>query len=468
MRIAGTNLRPTFDWRPILALLLLVLFVAGCRGLLVEPGPSVASLNLAIAPAPSVAVDGITDAFDQADNVLVRILRQGKPPIEEIFDFLPAEETRISIRIELDEDEEPATILVQLRRGAAVLFRAEQSVVLRAGDAPGIQLTLAAIPDRVVIDGVSALTFQSVGDTIQLYASVQFATGDELPRAPISWMTTAPSVAAVNSTGTVVIVGPGDAEIRASHGDLVDAVAVQVVQVVSSVVVQPSGVELEIGGTAQLTATARDARGHIVPGRSVAWSSSSPNVAVNSSGLVTAIEAGEALVTAEIGDARGTSFVQVLLPEPEPSPFAGNWWGYIEDPEYPDYYWEYVDDLMLEEQGSTLVGTIDMEWGWWGGVFAIEQVDVQGDAIFFSFLVFGEGSPVEYRFSLWLGQGGYTLNGTMEECYSFSDCYFYSVNLYQGDGPQADAVGAGADATAGGREVDDNTPRTPAARERRD
>lgn len=469
MRTAGTQFRPTFDWRPTMALFLLALIVAGCRGLLVEPAPSVASLNLAVAPAPSVAVDGITDAFDQADNVLVQIIREGKPRIEEVFQFVPAQETRISIRIELDEDEEPATIIVQLRKGAAVLFRAQQSVVLRAGESPGIQLTLTATPDRVVIDGPGTLVAPSVGDTIQLQASVRFATGDEVPRASITWMTTAPNVAAVNSAGRVVIVGPGNAEIRASHGDLVAAVAVQVVQVVRSVTVNPSSVEIELGETSQMTATARDARGNIVSGRPVAWSSSSPDVSVNATGLVTAIGRGEAVITARIDDVTGSSSVHVRPPAPEPSPFAGNWSGYIEDLYYPEYYTSYVYDLSLQQEGSTLSGTLDVSWYWGAsGFHSLEQVSVDGDQINFMFVDSDQEGTWLYYFYLTLGSDGHTLSGIMDECYSQSEsgCYPYTVSLYRGQGSHYDSADVGADATAGARSDADAAPRPRGVRDR--
>ncbi|MGH7469767.1 MAG: Ig-like domain-containing protein [Longimicrobiales bacterium] len=61
-----------------------------------------------------------------------------------------------------------------------------------------------------------------------------------------------------------------------------------------------------VGQSAQLTATARDANGSVVSG-TVSWSSSAPNVAtVNSTGLVSAITAGQASIRASMSGTTGS------------------------------------------------------------------------------------------------------------------------------------------------------------------
>lgn len=59
---------------------------------------------------------------------------------------------------------------------------------------------------------------------------------------------------------------------------------------VASVVVTPGNVTLvSLGETVQLTASARDASGNTISGKTLAWSSSDENIAtVSSSGLATA------------------------------------------------------------------------------------------------------------------------------------------------------------------------------------
>src|SRR3990167_4867188 len=68
---------------------------------------------------------------------------------------------------------------------------------------------------------------------------------------------------------------------------------------VATVGVTPAGATLAVGEATQLTATTRDASGNALTGRSVAWTSGASGVAsVSSSGLVTAVGPGQAMITA--------------------------------------------------------------------------------------------------------------------------------------------------------------------------
>jgi hypothetical protein len=82
---------------------------------------------------------------------------------------------------------------------------------------------------------------------------------------------------------------------------------------VASVTVAPAQTSLSaIGETVQLAATARDAGGATIAGRSFTWNSSNRNLAtVNSTGLVTAVAAGTADVTASTGGVSGSASVTV-------------------------------------------------------------------------------------------------------------------------------------------------------------
>jgi uncharacterized protein YjdB len=66
-----------------------------------------------------------------------------------------------------------------------------------------------------------------------------------------------------------------------------------------SIIIAPASASLAVGGTQQLTATLKDAAGNVLENRPVFWSSSDPAVAtVTASGLVTAIAAGSATISA--------------------------------------------------------------------------------------------------------------------------------------------------------------------------
>lgn len=81
---------------------------------------------------------------------------------------------------------------------------------------------------------------------------------------------------------------------------------------VATVVVSPPTAALDVGETAQLTATPRDSSGAALSGRVITWSSANTAVAtVSSSGLVTAKAAGSASVTATSEGKSGTATVTV-------------------------------------------------------------------------------------------------------------------------------------------------------------
>src|SRR6266516_248943 len=81
---------------------------------------------------------------------------------------------------------------------------------------------------------------------------------------------------------------------------------------VASVTVSPAAPTVQVGQTAQLTATPRDANGTALTGRVITWQSSNGAVAsVNSSGLVTAVATGSATITATSEGQSGTAVVTV-------------------------------------------------------------------------------------------------------------------------------------------------------------
>jgi len=89
--------------------------------------------------------------------------------------------------------------------------------------------------------------------------------------------------------------------------------AVTVTEVpVASVAVSPATATIQIGQTAQLTATPKDASGNTLSGRVVTWGSSSTSIAtVNTSGLVSGVAAGSGTITATSEGKTGSATVTV-------------------------------------------------------------------------------------------------------------------------------------------------------------
>jgi hypothetical protein len=90
-----------------------------------------------------------------------------------------------------------------------------------------------------------------------------------------------------------------------------DTVAV-VSQRLDQIVVNPSGASVAVGQTTTLWATLFDARGNILTGRPVVWSSSNPSVAtVSQTGEVTGVAPGSATISATSGAKSGSVAVVV-------------------------------------------------------------------------------------------------------------------------------------------------------------
>ena len=83
---------------------------------------------------------------------------------------------------------------------------------------------------------------------------------------------------------------------------------------VASVSVTPGTATVQVGQTAQLTATTKDAGGNVLSGRAVTWASSTPALAtVSATGLVTGVAAGAAVtITATSEGQSGTAAITVV------------------------------------------------------------------------------------------------------------------------------------------------------------
>ena len=83
---------------------------------------------------------------------------------------------------------------------------------------------------------------------------------------------------------------------------------------VSRVELSTAALDVPIGSLAQLSATPRDASGNALPGRTVAWRSSAEAVAtVSSSGVVTGLSTGSAVIVATVDGQSDSAVVAVAL-----------------------------------------------------------------------------------------------------------------------------------------------------------
>ena len=129
--------------------------------------------------------------------------------------------------------------------------------------------------------------------------------------ATVSYAATGGTITAggLYSAGSV----PGNFLVIATRRALAETAFVAVtLPPVASVDVSPASAGLSIGRTSQLSATPRDASGNPLSGRVVTWSSNASGVAtVSANGLVTAVAAGSATITATSEGQSGTATITV-------------------------------------------------------------------------------------------------------------------------------------------------------------
>ena len=155
------------------------------------------------------------------------------------------------------------------------------------------------VATRIIVSPTS-IALDAIGQTSQLTAQVFDQYNAPMGSAVVDWTSGDVAVATVSAAGLVTAVGNGSAEITARSGDASAAANVTVMQTVYGIVVEPQAATLTaIGETVHMAATVLDRNEQPVGGAAVSWTSSDPGVAtVDEEGLVTAVDSGDARITA--------------------------------------------------------------------------------------------------------------------------------------------------------------------------
>ncbi len=176
-------------------------------------------------------------------------------------------------------------------------------------DTANVTVSLAPVANVVVTPASATL---GVGETVQLTATPTDASGNPLSGRQVTWESSDPAVANVSAAGVVAGGAAGSATITAVSEGVSGSAEITVAAAVSSVEVAPTTAALTVGGTVQLTATAKDAAGNSLQGRAIAWSSDNSSVAtVSADGLVTAVAQGTATVAATSDGKSGSAQISV-------------------------------------------------------------------------------------------------------------------------------------------------------------
>ena len=160
-------------------------------------------------------------------------------------------------------------------------------------------------------------TAYALGDTIHLAATITDKNGSVILGTQPTWASETPSVAKVEADGSVIVKTPGATTIIAAVDGRTARARIYVRQRIT--VVRPekdSSVSVPEGEQASVNVLALDARGHIVRGRPVAWTSDDTTIAgIDSSGVVTGRTLGQTSVHAVV-DGLTTSHLITVFATP--------------------------------------------------------------------------------------------------------------------------------------------------------
>ena len=152
-----------------------------------------------------------------------------------------------------------------------------------------------------------------VGTNLQLRARVRARNGDEFEH-PVTWQSDNPTVAVVTANGLVTGVASGTANVYVVADKVTGLTHVHVRAPVNAVTIEPALATLDVAEVTQLNAALRDGDGNVLD-RPITWTTSDKAIAdVSNVGLVTAVGAGTATISAEAEGKTGTAAITVLVP----------------------------------------------------------------------------------------------------------------------------------------------------------
>jgi uncharacterized protein YjdB len=144
---------------------------------------------------------------------------------------------------------------------------------------------------------------------VTLSATVYDSANVVLPN-PVTWATSSAARATVLN-GFVTSTGRGKVNISARIGTVKGISALLVRQVVATLTVSPTPINVNVGDTLRLTVAAADSNGSPVLGGKITWrSGNTANATVDTTGLVTVHAGGLVVITARIS---GTDIVSTLV-----------------------------------------------------------------------------------------------------------------------------------------------------------
>ena len=142
--------------------------------------------------------------------------------------------------------------------------------------------------------------------------------GQLLTGRDLKWSSSSPAIATVTASGQLTGMGAGSAKVTVESEGKNATVAVTIRPVpAASVVIEGLPATLLPGETATLRAVVKDAKGHLLTGREVSWTTGAAKVVVvSAAGMITAKGAGAATIIATVEGSRAEAKLTVAAPVP--------------------------------------------------------------------------------------------------------------------------------------------------------
>ena len=243
-------------------------------------------------------------------------------------------QTRLLVATTLDQNAQSMAAAVTWTSSSAATAAVSSSGLVTAGAAGTATITATATAGSRTVSGLATVTVTapvvtSVTVTPATLALVQGGTGtltaavvaDSGVATGVVWASSNVAAAVTSASGAITGAGAGTSQVcatsvfDASKQGCAAVTVTAAVTPVASVAITPTSVSLLVGQTSQLAATTRDANGVTLTGRAIAWSTSSASIAtVSQTGLVSAVGAGAATISAVSEGKSGSAVATVSAP----------------------------------------------------------------------------------------------------------------------------------------------------------
>lgn len=173
-------------------------------------------------------------------------------------------------------------------------------------------ISVASRPASAIIVSPEQVTLFA-GQTVQLSALVTDDRGQVLSGKQVTFASSSNATATVSGQGVVTAIAAGSAIITAtSEGATGQATIIVAPDPVAFVEITPATASILVGGTTQLNVSVRNVSGQSLTGRTILWSSSTPSLAsVSTTGVVTGISPGNAVIIASVEGKQASATVTV-------------------------------------------------------------------------------------------------------------------------------------------------------------